>query len=356
LKTVSGNPQPLMRTVFYNEVATYTARNLLTPPAEPGLIWNYSSEQRDHYPYTDLLAYSASANASRSLGYYMNMNFSNTGSHFAQGEGPWKVEKNIRIASAQAGGRLNLVEFNIGNMREFALEVSMGADLLWNLSSYTTDSSLQSFCLRHFGAANSSAAAALYRNYYQGFWQQKQPDFSGGFARQYLFHDLRYARAAEDILGYLEANTTTSAPLGNRGPIFYRLVPADAGAATETQAIIAGTDAAIASMKTVVDKADALYPNLPSSGQPLFNDNLRQQARFMMHANAMLGHLARALEAQPTGAAGMNPYLSAAVNAADALQASLDQRQQAPNFIGWYRTDSTFNIQAIKTRIKALIK
>jgi hypothetical protein len=54
----------------------------------------------------------------------------------------------------------------------------------------------------------------------------------------------------------------------------------------------------------------------------------------MMQANTMLGNPARALEAQPTGAAGMKPSLSAAVNAADARHASLDQRQQAPDFIG----------------------
>jgi hypothetical protein len=106
LQRVTGQPQPLMRTLIYDEASDYMAAGLLHPPELPNLIWNFSAARHDHFPAPDLRRYRAPVE--RPLGYYFNIQFTNTGSHLADGEGPWKMEQNHRmlLESGPADGRV----------------------------------------------------------------------------------------------------------------------------------------------------------------------------------------------------------------------------------------------------------
>lgn len=365
LKQVTGSPAPIMRTVFYNEVQTFmatalTTPNLPLPPTDTNLIWNFSAQQRDHYPFTDVMNYVSANYPANPVGYYMSMNFYNTGSHLTAGEGPWKVEDNFRVASTQAGaGNLHFGVMNAGNVREFVLELATGGDLLWNLPTYDADVSVNNFCNRYFGAQGPQVADLL-RQYYQSYWPQAASDFAGGFSRQYIFQDLRYARASEDLLSYLEsrlynANPFASNPLVNRGPSFYHITPSASGATTELGALLFGTSDSLSYLGPIVSSCDALYPSIPASGQPLFNDAIRQQAKFMYQANAMLNALAQAVNSIPNGDAAVLPHLYDAEAAVANLQLNLTQRTQGSVFGTWYSHEAKFGITAIQNRIKNAI-
>ena len=137
LKRVTGQAHPLMRTVLYNENSDYFAANLFCPPDEPSLIWNFCSVRRDHHPATDLLGFRPAPD--RPIGYYFNFQFTSTGSHLAQGEGPWKMERNYRMVQAATTRPLDFSVVNMGNTREFVLEASANAALLWEFKGYDTD-------------------------------------------------------------------------------------------------------------------------------------------------------------------------------------------------------------------------
>lgn len=61
LKRVTGQEQPLMRTVIYDEASDYMAAGLLHLPDLPNLIWNFSAARHDHFPGPDLRRYRAPA-------------------------------------------------------------------------------------------------------------------------------------------------------------------------------------------------------------------------------------------------------------------------------------------------------
>ncbi len=86
---------PLTRMIFYDELSDLLAEGLLHPPNEKEMIWNFVAARRDHFPNKDIR--SIPLPDSVKLGYYMNFQFTSTGSHFAQAEGPWKMERNYDL-------------------------------------------------------------------------------------------------------------------------------------------------------------------------------------------------------------------------------------------------------------------
>lgn len=66
----------------------------------------------------------------RPLGYYFNVQFTNTGSHLADGEGPWKMEQNHRML-LESGPNVQLSIVNSGNTREFPFTLSAHAKMIW---------------------------------------------------------------------------------------------------------------------------------------------------------------------------------------------------------------------------------
>jgi len=200
LKETTGNPAPLMRVTLYNENSDFFAAGLLHPPPDPTLIWAFVAARRDHFPAADVRGFRN--DAQRPIGYYFNFQFTSSGAHLAQAEGPWKMERNYRMVNAISGRPLEFSVVNAGNIREFLLELSANARMMWDFEGYRTDAFLREYCSRYFGAENAERVAALYRDFYASYWTQKKPDLAG-FDRQYVFQDMRYARALEQILAAL---------------------------------------------------------------------------------------------------------------------------------------------------------
>jgi len=354
LKQATGNAAPIMRVTLYNENADFFARHLLRPPDEPSLIWTFVNDRRDHFPGPDARGYHNDAN--RPIGYYHHFQFTSTGAHLAQAEGPWKSEKNYRMMNAISGRPLELSVVNAGNVREFALELSANARLTWDFTGYNSDTFLTEFCTEYFGADHAARVAALYREYFNSFWQQKAPDLPG-FDRQYLFQDNRYARALEQLLAQVPKGRSLN-PLAdrwdeNRGG-YFRIVPADSGASSQLEAIEKGTAATIAKLERVTTEADALLVALPTRYPAFFNDNLRVQARYLLELNRVLLAVARGVDVLPDKNAAV-ASLRRAEQAADALRAALHEAEHEP-FAGWFQPDTVLRLEMIRQTIATRIK
>jgi hypothetical protein len=349
LKAVTGDPAPLMRVTLYNENSDFFAQGLLRPPTEPNLIWTFVAARRDHFPAADVRGYRNAEN--RPIGYYLNFQFTSSGAHLAQAEGPWKMERNFRMVNEISRRPLEFSVVNAGNIREFLLELSANARMMWDFDGYRSDRFLEDFSGQYFGAGNAPAVAALYRRFYDAYWAQKKPDLPG-FDRQYVFQDQRYARAIEQMLPQLAKgrnlnplNENTRDAVGR----YFRIVPEDNGADNQIDAILKGTSASIERLTALVGDADRLLPSVSERGRAFFNDNLRVQAMFLLHLNRVLRSVAGAIQALPDkGRAG--DALRDARGSASAMQGALREAEH-DRFTGWYDGDRLFGLDRMSQRI-----
>jgi hypothetical protein len=349
LKQVTNDPAPVMRVTLYNENSDFFAQGLLRPPAEPNLIWTFVAARRDHFPAADVRGYRNDEN--RPIGYYMNFQFTSSGAHLAQAEGPWKMEKNFRMVGAISRRPLEFSVVNAGNIREFLLELSANAAMMLDVDGYDSDRYLEAFCGKYFGATNAAAVAALYRDFYDAYWTQKKADLPG-FDRQYIFQDQRYARAMEQILSQL-TNPRNLDPIDpNARDVdgrYFGIVPEDSSARTQIEAIERGTETAIKRLSDVVRRADKLLPAIPEQGRAFFNDNLRVQATFMLHLNRALQSVARAMTALPDRSQALE-FLHAARQSTGAMREALREAEH-DTFTRWYDGDRLFGLNRLGERI-----
>jgi hypothetical protein len=354
LKELTHDSAPLARVTLYNENSDFFAQGLLRPPDEPNLIWTFVAARRDHFPAADVRGYRNDAN--RPVGYYMNFQFTSSGAHLAQAEGPWKMEKNFRMVNNISRQRLVFSVVNAGNIREFLLELSANAAMMADVDGYRTDRFLEQFCGQYFGAENAANVAALYRGFYDAYWTQKRPDLPG-FDRQYLFQDQRYARAIEELLNQLrkgrDLNPLNERARGDAGG-YYRIVPEDNSASNQIEAILHGTAATIDRLGPVVERAEALLPMIPEQGRAFFNDNLRVQARFMLHLNRALQSVARAMAALPDQGRAVES-LRAARQSISVMRDVLHEAEH-DRFTSWYDSDRLFGVNRLGERIDRAIE
>lgn len=343
LRKVDHGDPPLTRTVFYNEVGGFMDDGLLFPPKDSRLIWNYANEQRDHYPRPEIFFPHSS---DQQFGYYLNLQFFTTGSHVSAGEGPWKVEQNLRmVQSGLRPGKLSLVVLNVGNLREFVTEVAVASKLLWDKAA-TADAALGDFCDTYFGT-DREQIVGLYRAYHGAYWQQRRPDLKG-FSRQYIFHDLRYARAAEALLQRIESGHYTNEPLF-QDPHMLKIVPADNGAADEAHAIVKGTQAAQNALSDVKERAQLEESRLPIEKQQFFEENVVSDTAFMLAANGMLRELAEGyIHVNDSGA--LQIRLSAAEAHLSEMRRALAMRKR-DSMSAWYERESKFDLTGLVRRL-----
>ncbi len=354
VKEVTGNPAPDLRTTFYNESTTFLAAGLLHPPADPTLIWNFVAARRDHFPTEDLRQLQPAPN--RLLGYYLNFQFTSTGSHLAPAEGPWKMADNYRVVDAAGTQPLAFTVVNAGNNREHLAELAANAAMMWRFKEFDAGAFLRDFCARYYGADHAADLAGLYRDYYQAYWAQKPPDIPG-FDRQYIFQDMRYARAAEMLLKDMAANVSRPNPLDghplddpSKGSVGYFRVELQSGDTSQLDALLRGTAESGRKFAAVVARANVLLP-ATGAGRLFFNDNLVTRAKIMVALNTLLHETALAYQAH-----GARPeqrqHLAAAVAAADAVQAALDETRHG-TFGEWYDSDVKFGLAPLRASLKA---
>jgi len=266
------------------------------------------------------------------------------------------MERNYRYVDGKNQRPLEFSVVNAGNIREFVMTMSANAAMMWDFQKYDTDDFMTEFCSLYFGQEHAGEVADLYRDFFNSYWRQKKPDLEG-FERQYIFQDMRYARAIEQMTAHFSKGYVPN-PLKDRAawaPIpgeYFRIEPADAGAVNQVEAIIKGTGSSIARLKHVIAKADQLYKVLPPSRRVFFNDNLRVHALFMLHLNETLNAVTRAFMTLETGA-GENTLklLDMAANSLKVARHALDEAEH-DRFTGWYDNDTKFKLDGLEDRIQ----
>ena len=355
LKEKTHDPYPPMRLTLYNEMSNFVADGLFQLPNEPSLIRNFVAARRDHFPAQDIRTHVFSGEP---VGYYLNFQFTSTGSHLAQAEGPRKMEQNYRMVDSLSGHKLIFSVVNAGNIREHVLELSANADMMWNFKPFNADSFLNNFSTTYYGGQYGPEIAGLYRDFFNSYWQQKNGDLPG-FKRQYIFQDMRYARAAEMLLGDMEKGKYSENPLDNnplddpsKGSVgYFRVVPADNGTNNQLEALAKGTTECIAKLENITAKTDQVYAKL-QQGKVFFNDNLRGQAYLMLHLNRGLNFLVQAYQSKDNQPA-RRQFLQQALDEVHLAQQCLRDAEHEP-FIGWYAAETKFGMNQIEQRIRNL--
>ena len=358
IKEITGNPNPYARITFYDEMANLMSQGFLKPPEGENLIWTYVAARRDPYPYDDLVNFSAGKPVK--LGYYMNFGFASTGAHVAPAEGPWKMEFNYRYINNKSPLYFSVV--NVGNIREFVFELSANAKLLWDYNSYSTDQFLLDFCSQYFGAKPAREVAQLYRDFYHAYWQPKQSEFEG-MERQFLFQDLRYARAFDHIYEHFYAAGTAL----NLNPLHqigyesvpgrtFRIDPAYHKTDNQIDAILSGMQLTIPKFESVATRCSRLKPKLDPEKQLFFNDNLRIYCYYMTHLSKALYHFVFAYKHQSEKELLLENLTSAQEAAVRAKQYLYEAQHGV--FSTWYSDAEpmtrTFQLDSLISKIEKL--
>ncbi len=357
LKEKIKDPHPPMRLTLYNEMSTLVAGGFFQLPDEPSLIRNFVAARREHFPAADVRSHRFSGEPA---GYYMNFQFTSTGSHLAQAEGPRKMQQNFRMVDSLSRNKLIFSVVNAGNMREHLLELSANAEMMWNFKTFKPGAFLQSFSANYFGDPFGAEIGALYNDFFNSYWQQKKGDLPG-FERQYLFQDMRYARAMEMLLNDLEKGKYSINPLDNhpmdnpdKGSVgYFRVIPADNAATDQVDALLKGTTSSIAKLEAVVAKADQLYAKI-KEGRRFFDDNLRGQAYLMLYLNRSLQLLTLAYQKQDDKP-GKRQLIGQSLDQIHLAQQRLRQSEH-DQFADWYANDTKFGMKNIEQRLSNLYK
>lgn len=340
----TGNDNPFVRMTFYDEISTLLAQGYIQPPKASNMLWTFVAGRRDHYPYDDIVAWENTDNVQ--LGYYMNLQFYSTGAHLAPAEGPWKMEDNYRYVMSK--GPLTFSVVNAGNLREFLMEMSANAKMMWDPDNYNTDSFLVQFCNQYFGTGLGEKIAALYYEYYNSYWNQKASDFPGGFDRQYIFQDLRHSQVIKMI--YNTWNTYKENPLTEIG---YESVPGRTfriEGPSQVAALLEGLPQEAEDFLAVSEKCDALTSSVPEQYRTFFYDHLAAYCHYMAHLSKATYHFVHAYKYKE----GRYENLTVALEEMKAAKAALKESEHGV-FAGWYDTDDKFEMDNRIEMIKVLI-
>ena len=346
LRASHGGKLPPVRTVFYDEVSDYLGAGLLTPPRAPDLIWNFTAARRDHFPATDVLG--KHFQTDQRIGYYFNLQFTSSGSHLADGEGPWKLDRNHRML-LDSGGDFELGIVNSGNTREFTLGLEAHARLLWDLDSFRAGPFVDSFSQRYWGPEHGPAIATLYREFYDAYWCQRPSDLQN-FPRQYIFHDLRIARASRDLLKAATDLEERSKILDERDSGFYRIGDVSEGIDARINALVTGVSASAERFANVAAQCDKIAPRLPDQGAAFFHDGLKRQAKFMTAASRCLLACADGYRDRASPVTYREAMQRAMIEI-KSMESALAPQNEG-DFAKWYSTETIFGVAETKGMVQ----
>jgi hypothetical protein len=320
------------------------------------MIYTFVAGRSDHYPYDDIVSFEAGKDVK--LGYYMNFGFASTGAHVAPAESPWKMEFNYRYVNSKAPLFFSVV--NVGNFREFVLELAANAKMLWDFDSYSTDRFMEDYCMQYFGAQHAREIAGLYRDFYDAYWMPKQSEFEG-LERQFVFQDLRYARAfAHTYERFFEPEIDMN-PLHKIGyesipGRTFRIDTAYNNAGNQVDAILNGMMITIPRFESVAARCSEMMLQLDDRDQVFFNDNLRVYSYYMTHLSKTLYHYMYAYKHQDDKAV-FTRNLDLAYREAVRAQEYLFEAEHGV-FSRWYRDaedmERTFQINELQENILLL--
>lgn len=341
----TGEDNPFVRMTFYDEISSLLAAGHLQPPTATNMLWTFVAGRRDHYPYDDIVNWTNTNHVK--LGYYMNLQFYSTGAHLAPAEGPWKMEDNYRYVMRK--GPLMFSVVNAGNIREFLMEMSANAAMMWNSASYNTNDFMQRFCTQYFGEEHAAEVAQLYRDYYYAYWNPKKSDFPGGFDRQYVFQDLRHSQVIKQINNTW--NTFKVNPFTEIGYESVRGRTFRIEGRNPVDSVLAGMSREMKAFATVARRCEQLQSQLPIGSQTFFYDHLSAYAHYMEKLSTAVYHFVYAYKNKNDDRYG---HLKTSYEAMKAAKQALIDSQHGV-FNTWYATDDKFKMDArienIRTRM-----
>lgn len=338
IEEITGEKNPHVRMTFYDELSDLLANGYLTPPVGDNTLWTYVAARRDHYPNVDVAAFDAAKTPVR-LGYYMNLQFTSTGAHLAPAEGPWKMEYNYRYVNSKAPLEFSVV--NVGNLREFVFSMSANAKMMWDFKAYSTDRWLKDFCTQYFGKKHATEVAALYHDYFHAYWQQKPSDFQD-MKRQYLFHDLRHARAFDQILARFNKEFTPN-PLSDIGFERMKNRTFRLERTNQVDSLICGMRSAAPRFAGVARRCEKMMGKLAENDRAFFRDNLYAPCRYMENLSYSLLHFVTAYKQKGLG----ESYAESLKLAIGYFQKAWDtlKSTQEGVFSTWYDNDAIFGLK-----------
>jgi hypothetical protein len=182
----------------------------------------------------------------------------------------------------------------VGNIREFVLELSANAKMLWDYNSYNSGDFMIDYCSQYFGSEHAKEIAILYKDFYDSYWQPKESVFPG-MQRQFLFQDLRYARAFDHIyrVFYSSGDSLNMNPLREIG---YESVPGRTfridnefnKSRNQVDALLYGMEITIPKFESVAARCSEMKDQLDTGKRTFFNDNLRIFSYYMSHLSKAL--------------------------------------------------------------------
>lgn len=345
IKERTGNPNPFVRVTFYDELSDLLAKGYLRPPVGDNILWTFVAARRDHYPNDDIVSFDTATRVK--LGYYMNFQFTSTGAHLAAAEGPWKMEFNFRYVNSRRSLALSVV--NAGNLREFVMELSANASMMWNMVTYDTDEFLYDFCVRYFGKKHAKEVMQLYRDYYHAYWEQKSAEFPG-LERQFIFHDLRYARVFKQISEHFEHFSPNPLKEIIRERVSGRSFRIEGS--NQVDSLLSGMERTFGRFDKVAQRCAELMPRLPEQYRCFFHDNLSAPCHYMAALSHSLYHFLRAYKYTEKRTEHLDLSIEYLETAQEALYST-----QHDIFTDWYAGDKShgkFNIPAKLTLLHNL--
>lgn len=336
IKKITGEKDPYVRTTFYDEMSNFLAKGYIRPPKGEHMIWTYVAARRDHYPNDDVVAFDPSSGVK--LGYYMNLQFTSTGAHLAPAEGPWKMEFNYRYVNSKAP--LLFAVVNAGNIREFVTEMSAYAKMMWSYADYDTDRWLDGFCAQYFGKRHAAEAAQLFRDYYDAFWQPKPTDFPGMTGRQYVFQDMRYARAIDQILGRFRRYSDN--PLQDIGFESVRGRSFRIQGNNQVDTLIKNMAVTKERFASVASRSAKLSERIDSRQRAFYDYTITVPAEYMTHLSHSLYHFLLAYKGQHDTDT-LRTHMTEALSHMEAAKAALHSTHYGV-FSAWYDNDRLFGL------------
>ena len=294
LKKTTGQRDPDMRWTLYHENTHFVKDSLLLPPKDRNLAWVLVNDRRDHYP-PSLVTNMKGLPPDQQYGYYYHFQFTSTGAHFAQAEGPAKLCDNLRYVSQNLGKAPSFVVFNVGNIREFITEITVGGKVLWHFEldpAKVLDEHFQQW----FTTPNAHDVTDLYQDFIASYWQQKAPNIPG-MSRQFIFQELRYRGAIESMLETIQKGEFNENPLYIRyeDTTYYNLDLDHLKAANQVEALIKATENCIKKLAQLEERAKIIRDRL-ATNRFFFDLHIKSQVTYMKYLNQSTRSLALAIK------------------------------------------------------------
>ncbi len=342
VRSVSREPNPVGTVTLWNEGSALHAKGLLDFPE--GLIVVFADQGNTQEMQADFHA--VRREPGRQYGVYYHAAFWGAGPRLAQGVSLEKISRNYEAVVRKGDTALSVL--NVGNIREFILQIEAIGRITWKPESFAAKPFLEQWCAREYGKPNAASTARLYQQYFESFvpFAQRRPASSSvpDGSGEPLLLDGVIRGAGKQLLRLLLDRDTFAVSITRQDAARWI---GQYGAACQKSAERFGK---------VCDAIRAELPRLGENGRVLLRDNLLVHAETMRGLSLWFYHLSQGLklylDLEVAGAA------KEVAKAASALSSLLEFRKQAEWGVwrDWYHGDWRMNLPELNKETQALAK